>query len=120
MEKNIEICLLLDFYGQLLTPRQEEIMNMYYNNDLSLGEIAENLGITRQGVHDNIRRSENTLIEMEERLSLVKKFKDNKAKVKTVLERISFLGDELSEKRYESANNEINKIKNILNSIIDD
>lgn len=120
MEKNIEICLLLDFYGQLLTKRQEEIMNMYYNNDLSLGEIAENLGITRQGVHDNIKRSENTLIDMEKRLSLVEKFKNNKAKVKTAVEQVNMIEKELNEKRYELANKGINKIKMILNDILED
>jgi len=63
MEKNVEICLLLDFYGKMLTDRQREIMMLYYEDNLSLTEIAEELGISKQGVSDSIKRSEKVLYE---------------------------------------------------------
>jgi len=75
MAKNLEISILLDFYGDMLTDKQKEVVEFYYNEDLSLSEIAEHSGITRQGVRDSIKRAEVQLIEFEERLGLAKKFK---------------------------------------------
>ena len=63
--------MLLDFYGQLLTEKQRECYDLHYNEDLSLSEIAEQSGISRQGVWDNIRRAEATLRELEEKTGLV-------------------------------------------------
>ena len=57
--------MLFDFYGELLTDRQKEFFDLYYNEDLSLAEIAENAGISRQGVHDAISRSEALLASFE-------------------------------------------------------
>lgn len=74
MSKNLEVSILLDFYGELLTDKQREAIEYYYNDDLSLGEIADCLGISRQGVHDSIKRAENTLNEFEEKLGLAKTF----------------------------------------------
>lgn len=76
MAKNFEISLLLDFYGDMLTEKQRSMLDYYYNNDLSLSEIAGNEGITRQGVRDAIQRAQAQLVEMEEKLKLVQKFKD--------------------------------------------
>ena len=76
MAKNLEITILLDFYGDMLTPKQREFLDYYYNQDLSLSEIAANVGITRQGVRDAIKRAECQLIEMEQRLGLVDRFKE--------------------------------------------
>ncbi len=75
MEKNIEISLLFDFYGQLLKEGQQKAVAMYYNDDLSLAEIADQLGITRQGVRDSIKRAEKTLYSYEEKLALLERFK---------------------------------------------
>ena len=61
MAKNLEICSLLDFYGNMLTEKQFDIMDLYYNDDLSLGEIGDRLGISRQGVHDAVKRVEEVL-----------------------------------------------------------
>ena len=66
--------MLFDFYGELLTDKQRELFDLYYNEDYSLSEIAENVGITRQGVRDIIVRAENTLIETEEKTGLIKRF----------------------------------------------
>ncbi len=74
MEKNLQISLLLDFYGELLSPRQREITGNYYNDDLSLGEISANMGITRQAVRDIVKRTELALFEMEEKLGLCSRF----------------------------------------------
>ncbi len=68
MEKNVEISLLFDFYRNMLTDRQAESIDLYYNEDLSLSEIGEQMGITRQGVRDNIKRGEHTLMESEGRV----------------------------------------------------
>ena len=73
MPKDYKISLLLDYYGDMLTAKQREAAELYYNEDLSLFEIAEHLHITRQGVHDSIRRSESFLEEMEEKLGMAKK-----------------------------------------------
>ena len=75
MGKNLEIALLLDFYGEMLTEKQRSMVDYYYNEDLSLSEIAENEGITRQGVRDSIKRAEAQMLEMEERLGLSARFR---------------------------------------------
>lgn len=75
MAKNLQITFLLDFYGEMLTEKQREVIEAYYNEDLSLAEIAEDKQITRQGVRDSIKRAEKQLLEMEERLGLAKRFK---------------------------------------------
>ncbi len=66
--------MLYDFYGDLLTPRQQEFFDIYYNEDLSLAEIAENYGISRQGVRDVIARAENIMEDMEEKTGIMKRF----------------------------------------------
>lgn len=74
IQKNLNISLLLDFYGQMLTDKQKEAIVFYYNHDLSLAEIAQHSGITRQGVRDSIKRAERQLLEYEEKLGLYEKF----------------------------------------------
>ena len=78
MEKNLEISLLFDFYGQLLKEQQQKAISLYYNDDLSLSEIAENEGITRQGVRDAIKRAEAQLFDMEKKLGFAKRSKQLK------------------------------------------
>ncbi len=75
-EKNLELGYLLDFYGELLSSRKRSVMDMYYNEDLSLAEIAAEIGITRQGARDLIKKSEEELLFFEEKLGLAKKLKD--------------------------------------------
>ena len=72
MSKNLEISVLLDYYGGMLTDKQRDVMDLYYNQDLSLAEIAEHEKISRQGVRDNIKRGEAYLTELEENLHLAK------------------------------------------------
>ncbi|MDI6709200.1 MAG: YlxM family DNA-binding protein [Bacillota bacterium] len=71
LEKRPLINLLYDFYGPLLTDRQRTLMELYYEQDLSLGEIADQCGITRQGVHDGLKRAGEALERYEEKLGLV-------------------------------------------------
>ena len=66
--------MLFDFYGDILTERQRELFDLYYNEDLSLAEIAENCGISRQGVRDVIVRAENAMTELEDKTGLVRRF----------------------------------------------
>lgn len=73
MEKNVEISMLCQIYGKVLTEKQYEVLNDYYNNDLSLSEIAENNNITRQAVRDIIKKGENKLYELEENIGFLKK-----------------------------------------------
>ena len=72
MSKDLSIGVLLDFYSELLTEKQFDTMDLYYNNDYSLAEIAQNLDISRQGVRDFIKRGEKQLEEFEEKLGMVK------------------------------------------------
>ena len=73
MDKKIEISMLWQIYGALLTEKQKEYIDYYYNEDLSLAEIAQNDGITRQGVRDIIKKGEKKLFEYEEKLLFMKK-----------------------------------------------
>ena len=73
-EKDYKISYLLDFYGNILTDKQNDAIDLYYNEDLSLAEIAEHVGITRQGVRDAIKRGEETLLEMESKLKFAEIF----------------------------------------------
>ena len=68
------MALLYDFYGDMLTDRQKEFYDLYYNEDLSLAEIAENYGITRQGVRDVIVRAEAILTELEDKTGIIRRF----------------------------------------------
>lgn len=85
MAKNLEVTILLDFYGDMLTNKQRDFLCYYYNDDLSLSEIADNEGITRQGVRDSIKRAEKQLFEMESRLGLVKRFEEVRSGLNDIL-----------------------------------
>jgi predicted DNA-binding protein YlxM (UPF0122 family) len=79
LAKDLEISLLLDYYGSVLTEKQRKVVACYYNDDLSLSEIAQNEGITRQGVRDAIKRGEAQLRDMEKDLGLLKKSRERMA-----------------------------------------
>lgn len=81
LEDIYELSLLYDFYGALLKEQKREIFEDYVLNDLSLGEIARERGISRQGVHDSIKRCSRELFEYEEKLGLIQKFNHIKEKV---------------------------------------
>ena len=73
MENSVKFSILLELYGNLLTEKQYEMLDYYYNQDIGFSEIAENLGITRQAVRDNLKKGENNLIEFDEKLHLFQK-----------------------------------------------
>ncbi len=79
MEKNVEISLLLSFYKNMLTERQGDTVELYYNEDLSLAEVGSELGISRQGVRDNLKRAETVLYDVESKLGLAKRFLEIKS-----------------------------------------
>lgn len=83
--KDIKISLLLDFYGDILTDKQREAVELYYNEDLSLSEIAEQTDVTRYGIRDRIIKSENILLDMEEKLGLAKRFNDMKEVIELII-----------------------------------
>ena len=99
MAKNLEISYLLDFYGDCLTEKQRSVLDYYYNDDLSLSEIAENEGITRQGVRDAIKRAENILIDMEQKLGFAKRYDE----LKKGLDDISACADRIYDFTHENA-----------------
>lgn len=92
MAKNLEITLLTDYYGDMLTANQRKFLDYYYNDDLSLSEIAENEGITRQGVRDAIKRAENQLFDMEKKLG----FAERSRKINDGLKIIMDSADEIN------------------------
>jgi len=118
VEDVYEIAVLLDFYGLLLTERQYDIMDLHYNGDLSLGEIASDLGISRQGVYDGIRKAKQALIEYEKRLGLVERFREQEKIIEQALENLKRLGDKhpalLEDKDYKKAVNLLDKVLDTL------
>ncbi len=86
MEKIFKQVLLYDFYGELLTEHQRNVYEDAVYNDMSLGEIAQEYGISRQGVHDLIKRCDKILTEYEEKLRLVEKFTQAKEKISQLVE----------------------------------
>ena len=94
MEKFVERTLLYDFYGDLLTKRQQQIYESVVLEDYSLSEVAEELNISRQGVHDMVRRCDRALEEYEEKLHLVEKFVNIRAQVQRIHELASGYHDD--------------------------
>lgn len=98
MDKGIQISMLLELYGKLLTETQADTVDLYYNQNLSLSEIAEELNITRQGVRKNLVYAEKKLFDFEEKLSFLKQKLENSEIIKEVIEKIEddVLKDKLS------------------------
>lgn len=118
MDKVYETSLLLDFYGQLLTDRQYEILDLHYNNDFTLTEIAEQLNISRQGVYDNEKRGRIILNEYEKKLGLLHKFSVQKQKAQKVLQKLEVLRlEELSQDNREIIESVEKEIGELINNI---
>ena len=114
MEKNVEVSILCEIYGKLLTKKQQELLNDYYNNDLSLSEIAENNQITRQAVRDIIKKGESKLFELEEKLSFMKKTMEQEKKLQYILEELSKIEETSSDKKIEKILDHVRKELNCL------
>lgn len=109
MEKHVEVSMLCQIYGKLLTEKQYEFINDYYNNDLSLSEIAENNDITRQAVRDIIKKGENKLFEFEEKLLFMKRTLNQEKRIQEILIELSKIQDTSSDKKIEKILNHVRK-----------
>ena len=120
MERIVEQNLLYDFYGELLTEKQKELFNLYYGehilNDMTATEIAAEFGITRQAVHDMIRRCDKILADYEARLHLVAKFLTAKEKIKE----IHTLSRRLLKEDKEQMEEDIRQIESVCNQVLED
>ncbi len=115
MEHNVKISILLDLYGKLLTEKQYKLLDDYYNNDLSLSEIAENVGITRQAVRDNLKKGENNLFEYEDKLGLMEKMVIQEKNITNIICDIREIEKAVNNQKIK---NTIKKIEEKLNSLI--
>ena len=109
LEKNIDLSMLLDFYGEMLTEKQRETVEMYVNDDLSLSEIAAITGLTRPGVRDRIVKSEAALRDYENKLGLLKRF----LAVREEIDRITELLEEVAAKNGIGLDDIIDELKKI-------
>jgi predicted DNA-binding protein YlxM (UPF0122 family) len=122
MEKLAQMALLLDIYGKLLTPRQRDVMDLYYNYDLSLGEIAQANNISRQGVYDLIKRGEQALYNLDKKLCCYKQqiiLEDRINDIIYTLDYISQLPDQDFVQAQEEVKNKLIKVKQQLLTLLD-
>ena len=108
MSKNLEVVYLMDFYGDVLTEKQRAVMEEYYNDDLSLAEIAQNHGISRQGVRDAIKRGESILKRMEDKVGFVARTR----RIQASLEELERLAKDIAFRNsgsYGTSSEEINR-----------
>ena len=96
-EKNLNLSLLLDFYGDILSDRQKDMLDMYYNDDFSLSEVADAFSISRQGVRSVLKKGENILFEMEDKLHLAKRFLDMKVKSSEIADQLEKINKEIND-----------------------
>lgn len=111
MEEKIKISILCGIYGNLLTEKQYQILDDYYNNDLSLSEIAENNEITRQAVNDMINKGKNKLLEYEEKLSFMNKILNQEKIVNEIIYELKNIENEkLSTSKFENISKKLKKL----------
>lgn len=115
MEKNVEISMLNEIYGKMLTKKQSEIIEDYYNNDLSLSEIAENNEITRQAVRDILKKGEKKLFEYEEKLMFMKRTLNQEKRIEKVLAELTKIQKNDSDKQIADV---LENIKRELNCLV--
>lgn len=115
MEKNVKISILNEFYGKLLTQKQSNFIDDYYNNDLSLSEIAENENITRQAVRDIIKKGEKKLFEYEEKLGFMKRTLKQEKRIGKVLLELTKIQKDSSDRQIASV---LENIKKELNDLV--
>lgn len=101
MERKIELGILCDIYANLLTKKQYSILNNYFNDDLSLSEIAENNNITRQAVNDIVRKGENKLLDYEKKLEIMKKTVNQEKLIQNILGELNKITNASSDKKVE-------------------
>lgn len=109
MEKKVEIGMLYEIYGNLLTKRQQNVLNDFANCDLSLTEIAENNKITRQAVNDIVKKGEKRLLEYERKLGIMERTINQEKQIQTILSELSKITDSSSDKKIEKILNSVRK-----------
>lgn len=109
MEERVEISLLLDFYGCLLTDKQRDIMIIYYNEDLSLSEIAELNNTSRQAIHDTIKKCQKLLLEYENKLQLKERNQTLAAIKDSIIQKCSLIKDKISDNEIKACIEDIEK-----------
>lgn len=115
MEEKIKISMLCEFYGKMLTEKQFEFITDYYNNDLSLSEIAQNNNITRQAVRDILKKGTKKLFEYEEKLQILEKKLQQEKRIQEIIEKLIKIQSEATDTKTAK---EIEKIKKELNCLI--
>ena len=115
MEEKIKISMLLEIYGKLLTEKQKNLLDDYYNKDLSLSEIAENENITRQAVRDLLKKGEKKLFEYEEKLGVMEKSIVQEEKIDEILSEITKIENKFTD---EEIANVLDDIKNKIRVLV--
>ena len=111
--KNLKVSYLLDFYGNLFSEKQREILEMYYQEDMSLSEIASVTDMTRQGVYDNIKRGEKEILSLETKLKLMDRFLEISKVLDNIDSKLS-CKKLLTKEEYDEIKSEISRIKAII------
>lgn len=128
LEKMVQIGLLFDFYGQLLTKKQREMVDLYYQQDLSLSEIASQTGVSRQAVHDLIKRASESLVKYEAKLGLAGRYRQQRVRLGQALGRLDEAIETLNSKesdvmaavKLEIARPPFEEARKILAGLLDD
>ena len=113
-EKDMHIGVLLDFYGDILSERQREMLDYYYNDDMSLSEISDTVGISRQGVRSGIKKGTDILIDLESKLGLAERFNSVQSQLSDISAKLKQLGASLDDPQaIEKINTIIEQLKNL-------
>ncbi len=118
MGKNLDIVLLADFYGEMLTENQRKFIEYYYSDDLSLSEIAQNEGITRQGVRDAVKRAETQLYDMEKKLGFAARSRKVNEALDTIIESVEIINNyNMNIALSRDVNDAVVRIKSVIDSL---
>lgn len=115
MDRKVEISILCQIYGKLLTEKQYNFIDDYYNKDLSLSEIAENHSITRQAARDNIKKGENKLFEYEEKLQIMKTTMKQEKKIVKILSELTKIQTKFTDEQIATI---LENVKKELNGLV--
>lgn len=118
MAKNLDIVLLADFYGEMLTENQRKFIEYYYSDDLSLSEIAQNEGITRQGVRDAVKRAETQLYDMEKKLGFAARSRKVNEALDTIIKSVEVINNyNMNIALSREVNDAVVRIKSVIDSL---
>lgn len=115
MDKTLKESLLMDFYGELLPQRQKDVMKLYYEEDLSLSEISEEFEISRQGVHDALKKAQHSLAEYEKKLLLIQRFQYQREIIKGIYQEIEDII--INNKDKLNLQEDLNRIKKLIEDL---